>query len=170
MFPIIDELMEASYSDPSIHSIPEQESYRVTYQQIERGTERPKMKLVDSDGYSYNVKQKRARVTYWQCTVRPKGNACNAMVIQHGCPRLAPDSTDVPRVAPTCHFTCSLGYSTRKFASLQSRCALSPKRNWAEFRGPSTAPFKRRSLKCGTSSRKSIRTQSNSYTHVRVYM
>ena len=84
MFPIIDEPMEASYPDPSIHSIPEQESYRVTYQQIEGGTERAKTKLVDSDGYSYNIKQKRARVTYWQCTVRPKGNACKAMVVQRG--------------------------------------------------------------------------------------
>ena len=106
-----------------------QESYRVTYQEIEGGTERAKTKLVDSDGYSYNIKLKRARVTYWQCTVRPKGNACKAMVVQRG---------------------------------------SEYQRNCVGFRGLSTDPFKRRSLKRGMSLRQTRRTQSNFYAHVRV--
>ena len=39
-------------------------------------------KLVDSLGCSYNVRSKRSYATYWQCTVRPRGNACKATVIQ----------------------------------------------------------------------------------------
>ena len=60
------------------------ESYRITYQLVEAGTQRAKTKLVDSDGYSYNVKLRRANATYWQCTVRPKGNQCKAIVVQRG--------------------------------------------------------------------------------------
>ena len=37
---------------------------------------------MDSLGYSYNVRSKRSYATYWQCTVRPRGNACKATVIQ----------------------------------------------------------------------------------------
>ena len=61
-----------------------QESYRITYQEIKGGTEHEKTKLAKRDGYSYNIKLKRARVTYWQCTVRPRGNPCKAMVVQPG--------------------------------------------------------------------------------------
>ena len=41
-----------------------------------------KTKLVDSLGYSYNVRSKWSYATYWQCTVHPRGNACKATVIQ----------------------------------------------------------------------------------------
>ena len=34
--------------------------------------------------YTYNVQLHRANATYWQCTVRPKGNRCRAIVIQRG--------------------------------------------------------------------------------------
>ena len=54
----------------------------VTFQLVEEGSKRRKTKLVDSLGYSYNVRSKRSYATYWQCTVRPRGNACKATVIQ----------------------------------------------------------------------------------------
>ena len=37
---------------------------------------------MDSLGYGYNVRSKRSYATYWQCTVRPRGNAFKATVIQ----------------------------------------------------------------------------------------
>lgn len=42
------------------------------------------IKLADSDGYTYNVKIRRANATYWQCTVRPRDNGCKAIAIQRG--------------------------------------------------------------------------------------
>ena len=54
----------------------------VTFQLVEEGSKRRKTKLVDSLGYSYNVRSKRSYATYWQCTVRPRGNACKATLIQ----------------------------------------------------------------------------------------
>ena len=35
-------------------------------------------------GYTYNVKEPGKVTTYWQCTVRPKGNYCRATVKQTG--------------------------------------------------------------------------------------
>ena len=49
---------------------------------VEKGSQRGKTKLVDSLGFSYNVRRKRPYATYWQCTVRPKGNQCKATVIE----------------------------------------------------------------------------------------
>ena len=56
---------------------------RITFQLVEEGSKHRKTKLVDNLGYSYNVRSKWSYATYWQCTVRPRGNACNATVIQH---------------------------------------------------------------------------------------
>ena len=49
---------------------------------VEEGSQRRKTKLVDSLGFSYNIRSKRPYATYWQCTVRPKGNHCKATVIE----------------------------------------------------------------------------------------
>ena len=49
---------------------------------VEEGSQRRRTKLVDSLGFSYNVRSKRPYATYWQCTVRPKGNQCKATVIE----------------------------------------------------------------------------------------
>ena len=38
--------------------------------------------LVDSLGFTYNVNSKRSYATYWQCTVRSKGNACKASITE----------------------------------------------------------------------------------------
>lgn len=40
--------------------------------------------MVDSLGYTYNVKERGKVTTYWQCTVRPKGSQCRATVKQTG--------------------------------------------------------------------------------------
>ena len=49
---------------------------------MEEATKCGKLKLVDSNGYSYNVKRTRGGTTDWQCTIRPKANQCRASVIQ----------------------------------------------------------------------------------------
>lgn len=54
----------------------------VTYEIVADGTKRGREKLVDSLGYAYNVKERGKVTTYWQCTVRPKGNPCKATVKQ----------------------------------------------------------------------------------------
>ena len=77
--------MEESIMDPLIHDeTVEDIPHVVTYQLVEAGTKRAKTKLADSDGYTYNVQHRRANATYWQCTVRGKGNYCKAIVIQQG--------------------------------------------------------------------------------------
>jgi hypothetical protein len=54
----------------------------ITYRIVEEGTKRRKTSLLDSVGFTYNVHSKRSYATYWQCTVRPKGNPCKASVIE----------------------------------------------------------------------------------------
>ena len=54
----------------------------VTYHLVEEGTKRGRAMLVDSLGFTYNVNAKRSYATYWQCTVRPKGNPCKASVAE----------------------------------------------------------------------------------------
>ena len=79
------EPMEESIADPHIHQQTEEGApHEVTYQLVEAGTKRARTKLADSDGYTYNVQLRRANATYWQCTVRPTGRHCKAIVIQRG--------------------------------------------------------------------------------------
>ena len=54
----------------------------VSFQIVESGTKRRKTSLIDSLGFSYNVHSRRPCATYWQCTVRPKGNPCKASVTE----------------------------------------------------------------------------------------
>lgn len=54
----------------------------ITYNIVDDGTKRRKAKLMDSIGFTYNVHSQRSYATYWQCTVRPKGNPCKASVIE----------------------------------------------------------------------------------------
>ena len=51
---------------------------------MDAGTQWAKTKLLNSDGYSYNVRLRRANAIYWQCTVCLKGNPYKAIVIQQG--------------------------------------------------------------------------------------
>ena len=75
--PLPSVLEEESLAEPIIHSVdpvPEQ----LTYQIIDDGTNHRKKKLIDSRGFTYNVKERGKETTYWQCTVRPKGHYCRA--------------------------------------------------------------------------------------------
>ena len=77
--PLPTVLEEESLAEPTILSVapaPEQ----LTYQIIDDGTIHRKKKLIDSRGFTYNVKERGKETTYWQCTVRPKGNYCSATV------------------------------------------------------------------------------------------
>ena len=77
--PLPTVLEEESLAKPTILSVdpaPEQ----LTYQIIDEGTIHRKKKLIDSRGFTYNVKERGKETTYWQCTVRPKGNYCRATV------------------------------------------------------------------------------------------
>ena len=56
----------------------------VTYEIVEVRDEKAKQKLIDSLGYSYNIKERGKASTYWQCTMWPKGNYCKATVRETG--------------------------------------------------------------------------------------
>ena len=74
---------ESTISDPSVADEEENpRPYELQYHLVENGTKRGGKKLVDTDGYTYNVKRQSANATDWQCTVRPKGNHCKATVVQ----------------------------------------------------------------------------------------
>ena len=65
--PTID---ESTIEGPTPHSV-EQADQTLTFQIMEGASERGKRKLIDSCGFSYNVKRQRLHSTDWQCTVRP---------------------------------------------------------------------------------------------------
>ena len=48
------------------------ENQPLAFQIVEGASERGKRKLIDSWGFSYNVKRQRLTATDWQCTVRPQ--------------------------------------------------------------------------------------------------
>ena len=47
-------------------------SFEIEFEIVDDSTKRGRNKLVDSRGYTYNVKRRRGGNTDWQCTVRPK--------------------------------------------------------------------------------------------------
>ena len=77
--PLPTVLEEESLAEPTIHSVDPVPEH-LTYQIIGDGTIYRKKKLIDSRGFTYNVKERGKETTYWQCTVRPKGNYCRAAV------------------------------------------------------------------------------------------
>ena len=79
--------LESSLEDPPLLQDFESEEQAtppvlVSFQLFAEGTKRGHIKLIDSLGYTYNIKLRRPNVTYWQCTVRPKVNQCKATVMQ----------------------------------------------------------------------------------------
>ena len=54
----------------------------LSFQIVEGGTKNRKPSLIDSLGFSYNLHSRQPYATYWQCTVRPKGNPCKASVTE----------------------------------------------------------------------------------------
>ena len=72
-----------SIEEPALGEVNEErEADPITYQLVEQGSKCGKTILVDSLGFTYNLQSKRSYATYWQCTVRPKGNACKASVTE----------------------------------------------------------------------------------------
>ncbi|XP_022809866.1 uncharacterized protein LOC111346869, partial [Stylophora pistillata] len=57
-------------------------TFQIEFEIVEDSTKRGRNKLVDSRGYTYNVKRRRGGHIDWQCTVRPKGNVCRATVVE----------------------------------------------------------------------------------------
>ena len=51
---------------------------------MENSSKRGRLKLIDSQGYSYTLQRRRGFVTDWQCSIRPKVNPCRATVSQRG--------------------------------------------------------------------------------------
>ena len=68
------ELDESSIADPPAAESPVHQSFAVTFEVINDCTTKGKPKLVDSRGYSYGNKCRRANATDWVCTRRPKVN------------------------------------------------------------------------------------------------
>ena len=69
---------ESSIADPPPHAEMTRQA-PVTYQIA--SNIKGKRKLIDSDGYSYNVKRQRGEATDWQCIVRPKVNVINDVIM-----------------------------------------------------------------------------------------
>lgn len=78
---LISDHLEDSIGDATIHECPVGE-FTVTYKIVEQGSKRGKVKLIASNGYTYNIKSRGVNVVYWQCSVRPKVNPCKALVIE----------------------------------------------------------------------------------------
>ena len=76
--PLPETLAEPSLEEPTIRET-EPAAHEVTYEIVEEGSRQQHRKLIDSRGYSYNVKRRTKTAVIWQCTVR-KGHYCKAMV------------------------------------------------------------------------------------------
>lgn len=74
---------ESAINEPAIEHRTEHVE-TITYQILEQGTLRARNKLIDSNGYTYNIRTHSKAATYWQCSVRPKVNRCKASVVQRG--------------------------------------------------------------------------------------
>lgn len=80
---MVVEEAEVSLEDVTVTEVPP--CADVTYEVIERGTERGKPKLVSSDGYAYVINRTFPSGTVdWRCSVRRKGLSCSATVKQTG--------------------------------------------------------------------------------------
>jgi hypothetical protein len=55
----------------------------ITSKIIAGATKRGKDQLVDNHGFRYNLKRKLKNSVHWQCTNRPVGRPCKAIVIEH---------------------------------------------------------------------------------------
>lgn len=79
--PIQPTIDESTIEGPTPQAV-EEVDQPLTFQIMESASERGKRKLIDSNGFSYNVKRQRLEATDWQCTVRLTGNRCKATVVQ----------------------------------------------------------------------------------------
>ena len=68
--PIQPTIDESTIEGPTPHSV-KQADQTLSFQIMEGASERGKRKLINSCGFSYNVKRQRLDATDWKCTVRP---------------------------------------------------------------------------------------------------
>ena len=54
----------------------------VNFELVEEASKQRRTKLIDSRGYTYNVKRRTQSATVWQCSVRTKSTYCKATVKQ----------------------------------------------------------------------------------------
>ena len=73
--------MEPPLVEPPVGSN-EPGSVEVTFELVEEASKQRKTKLIDSLGYTYNVKGDMLSVTVCQCSVRTKSIYCKATVKQ----------------------------------------------------------------------------------------
>ena len=73
-------LEESSLEEPVPMEADPSPDLSLNFTVVEEGTKRRKLKLIDSRGYTYNVKEKGKSATYWQCTNRPKSGTRRATV------------------------------------------------------------------------------------------
>ena len=82
--PIQPTIDESTIEGPTPQAV-EEVDQPLTFQIMEGASERGKRKLIDSNGFSYNVKRQRLEATDWQCTVRPTVRCfCHLKGLGHG--------------------------------------------------------------------------------------
>ena len=62
---------ESSILDTLPAAVENESSFAITFQILEDSTTKGRPKLIDSRGYCYNTKRRRANAMDWQCTFRP---------------------------------------------------------------------------------------------------
>ena len=73
--------MEPFLIEPPVGSI-ERGPEVVNFELVEEASKQRRTKLIDSRGYTYNVKRRTQSATVWQCSVRTKSTYCKATVKQ----------------------------------------------------------------------------------------
>ncbi|XP_042234198.1 uncharacterized protein LOC121874220 isoform X2 [Homarus americanus] len=118
-FPIepVTPVQETSLKDEPIpENLPDDQP--VIWEVIPFGTNRGKLRLLSSDGYSYTVRKEKESVTYWTCSIRQKHNRCPASVIQR-------ETTFKPGLQAHNHpGTPGLLATTKVSVAVKERCAL----------------------------------------------
>ena len=71
--------MEPSLIEPPVGSI-EPGPKEVNFELVEEASKKRGTKLIDSQGYTYNVRRRTQSATVWQCSVRTKSAYCQATV------------------------------------------------------------------------------------------
>ena len=77
--PMDESSIQDEVPDASVHM-----DEAMTYEILKGSSQRQKDKLVDSDGFTYNIKRRRGPTVYWQCVVRNKTTNCRATIIECG--------------------------------------------------------------------------------------
>ena len=79
--PLPNQLVEPFLIEPPVGSM-ERGPEVVNFEHVEEASKQRRTKLIDSRGYTYNVKRRTQSATVWQCSVRTKSTYCKATVKQ----------------------------------------------------------------------------------------